>query len=177
MLLIPIFDTLRVLIVRLLNGKNPFRADNLQLHYLFVQRNISPAKVTLMFWSLTAAFGVIALALANRTSLPYLAVVLSALSFLSLFAANLAQRDQPVKEGQPAEQFQTGIGTDSLGLILYDNASPVFTSIGKMILTLKLIVVFGFLFLAVQVVASETSARNTPMEKQLHGLGIDMARN
>lgn len=88
-LLIPIFDTLRVLFVRLLNGKSPFLADNLHLHYLIVQQNISPVNVTLLFWTLTAAFGGIGLSLLDRPSMAYLMVALYASSFLGLFAASL----------------------------------------------------------------------------------------
>lgn len=91
-LLLPIYDTLRVLLLRVMNGRNPFMADNLHLHHLAVLNSFSPAKATLLFWALTAAFGGVALSLINETSISYLSFVLYASSILSLVAAGLSQR-------------------------------------------------------------------------------------
>ncbi len=99
-LLLPIFDTLRVLTVRLLNRKNPFQGDNLHLHYRLVQNNLSPACAVLLLWSVTAIFGGIALILMDKTSAFYLVVMLNAALFLSLFAAMLTQRRQTRAEAR-----------------------------------------------------------------------------
>jgi UDP-GlcNAc:undecaprenyl-phosphate GlcNAc-1-phosphate transferase len=93
-LLLPIFDALRVIFVRLLNRKSPFHADNLHLHYLMVQRNFSPVNAVLLLWSMAAACGVTALALADRTSASYLFVVIYVSLFLGLFALGLTQGPQ-----------------------------------------------------------------------------------
>ena len=93
-LLLPIFDTLRVMSVRLLSGKNPFHADKTHLHHLIVRKKISPVHAVLFLWSLTAVFGGIALILAERTAAPYLAVALSATLLLGLFAESLTWRRQ-----------------------------------------------------------------------------------
>ena len=93
-LLLPIFDALRVIFVRLLNRKSPFHADNLHLHYLMVQRDISPVNAVLLLWSMAAACGVIALVLAERTSASYLLVVTYASLFLGFFAFSLTQGEQ-----------------------------------------------------------------------------------
>jgi len=99
-LLLPIFDTLRVMTVRLLNRKSPFQGDNLHLHYLLVQKKLSPVRVVLLFWSVTAIFGGIALTMTDKTSASYLVVVLNASILLSLFAATLTQRRQVRGEGR-----------------------------------------------------------------------------
>ena len=96
-LLLPVFDTLRVLIVRMWNGKNPFKADNLHLHHLMLKLDFSPVTAVLLFWLMTAAFGSIALKLTGSTSELYFLAVLCSFLFLVFFAAGL----YPV---QPAEQ-------------------------------------------------------------------------
>lgn len=40
-LIIPLFDTLRVFIIRLRTGKSPFKADNNHLHHLLLQKNLN----------------------------------------------------------------------------------------------------------------------------------------
>jgi FKBP-type peptidyl-prolyl cis-trans isomerase FkpA len=176
-LFIPIFDTLRVLLVRLLNGKNPFKADNLHLHYLIVQNNISPMKVTLLFWSLTALFGGIALSLTNRTSISYFTVVVYASMLLTMFAASLVKRRQIREEGRPETPLPDCMEANLAVFNLYDNTNPGFAHKGEMLMTFKLMVALGVLLLAVQVVAGETPDLKTPMERQSYGLGVDMGKN
>ena len=93
-LLIPIFDTLRVLFVRIMNGKNPFKADLLHLHYLIVRKNISPVQTVLLFWTVTMVFGNLALlALLTKASESNLVIVFLSSVFLALLASNLMQRE------------------------------------------------------------------------------------
>jgi UDP-GlcNAc:undecaprenyl-phosphate GlcNAc-1-phosphate transferase len=91
-LLLPIFDTLRVLLVRLVNHRNPFKADKSHLHHLIVRKKISPVAAVVLLWSVTAVFGGTALALAPATSGMYLAIVLFASVLLSFFAVSLTWR-------------------------------------------------------------------------------------
>jgi UDP-GlcNAc:undecaprenyl-phosphate GlcNAc-1-phosphate transferase len=89
LLLLPIFDTLRVMVRRLANGTNPFKADNLHLHYLMVQRHQSHQAVTLRFWCGTAILGCLGLALVGASVLTYLAVILNVSLLLGCYAARL----------------------------------------------------------------------------------------
>jgi UDP-GlcNAc:undecaprenyl-phosphate GlcNAc-1-phosphate transferase len=75
-LFVPIFDAVRVMIVRILNLKNPFRADKSHLHYLIVRRNISSVVAVTFLWAVTAAFGITALVMIEKPSLSYLVLVL-----------------------------------------------------------------------------------------------------
>jgi UDP-GlcNAc:undecaprenyl-phosphate GlcNAc-1-phosphate transferase len=93
-LLLPIFDALRVMINRLVSLKNPFKADKGHLHHLIVRKKISPMHAVLFLWSLTVVFGGLALMLAERTSAPYLVVALGAVLLLGLFAESLTWRRQ-----------------------------------------------------------------------------------
>ena len=75
-LLVPIFDTLRVMGLRVFSGKNPFKADTNHLHHLLLRAGFSPKKSVLLLWSLTAALGLAASLIHFRgTSTPYLIVV------------------------------------------------------------------------------------------------------
>ncbi|ABQ27218.1 FKBP-type peptidyl-prolyl cis-trans isomerase [Geotalea uraniireducens] len=171
-LLIPIFDTLRVLFVRLLNGKNPFQADNLHLHYLIVE-NLSPMKVALLFWSLTAVFGSIALTLTGKTSVSYLAVVLYASLLLSLFAISLTQR-RPQEKGRLKTLRPAGMSADSSVLMPYDDAGPDFARKGEMMMTLKWLVVLGIVLLTAQVSAGEPQDLKTQKDKVNYAIGVNM---
>ncbi len=50
-LVIPIFDTIRVFSIRILRGKSPFKADRLHMHHLLIDNNLShmQASFTLYF--------------------------------------------------------------------------------------------------------------------------------
>jgi UDP-GlcNAc:undecaprenyl-phosphate GlcNAc-1-phosphate transferase len=166
-LLIPIFDTLRVLLTRLSNGKNPFKADCLHLHYLLVQNNISPTHVTLIFWSLTAVFGGVALVLTDMTSLPYFAAMLSASLFLSLSAASLMHTSQQIQDNSYSKQrFLVGPETEPSTYSQYENYQQNLPKKGGIIMTFKWLVVFGVVLLSAQMVAGETPAVTTGQEMQ-----------
>lgn len=161
-LLVPIFDTLRVLLARLLKGRNPFQADNLHLHYLFVQSNISPVNVTLIFWSLTAVLGGIALSLSSGNSMSYLNVVLFASSFLGLIVAGLAKaRQTPEGEHLTTQNRAVSMSTDRKGGIL----------------AVKLMVIMGVLLLASQAIPEETTVLKTQQDKVNYAIGVNMIGN
>ncbi|GLI39383.1 FKBP-type peptidyl-prolyl cis-trans isomerase [Geobacter hydrogenophilus] len=164
-LLIPIFDTLRVLLVRLLKKRNPFRADNLHLHYLMVRRNIAPVNVTLLFWAVTALFGSIALLLTDRPSASYLSVVLYAASFLSLIAATLTQGVEAGMEAKPVE------------ISSYDAARQQQYTPKEGTITVRLMFVLGVVFLATQVFAEGPAILKTQRDKVNYAIGVNMVRN
>jgi len=97
-LLVPIFDTLRVMGLRVFSGRNPFQADMNHLHHLLLRAGFSPKKSVILLWSLTAALGLAATLIHSRgTSTPYLIAVLTGSIFLSLFADSLGKKgkDRP----------------------------------------------------------------------------------
>lgn len=151
-LLLPIFDTLRVLMVRLRNGKNPFRGDTLHLHFLIVEKNISPVYVTLLFWSLTALFGIIALALINSTSWSYLVFVLCASLLLCLFSFSLTRR----RYLRGDDLIGEGTGAYPSGLTRHFTLSPGLTR-NEGIMKFRWIVILGVLLLPAETLAGETA--------------------
>ena len=91
-LLFPIFDALRVMLLRLFKLKNPFKADKTHLHYLMTRRGVSSVKTVLFFWLLTIMFGIIATLIVNRTSTPYVIIALFISLILSIFANSIIKR-------------------------------------------------------------------------------------
>ena len=93
LLLVPIFDTLRVMMLRAFSGRNPFKADTNHLHHLLLRAGYSQMKSVVLLWSLTAALGLAAALVHFRgTSTPYLIVALTGSIFLCLFADSLGKK-------------------------------------------------------------------------------------
>ena len=93
-LLIPIFDTLRVMGTRVFNGRSPFKADTTHLHHLLLSRGLSVTGISTLVWSLTVIQGVTAVLLVKRTSIPYLTIVLGTSLLFSIFANSLAREQR-----------------------------------------------------------------------------------
>ncbi len=119
-LLLPIFDTLRVLVIRILKRKNPFKADTSHLHYLIVRKGVSQSAAVVALWSMTAVFGCMGLYLVAGPSVSYLVWFAYASLFMGLFTASLAwkwhmpgEHSFPVfhpehhRSGSPAERAST----------------------------------------------------------------------
>ena len=107
-LLIPIFDTLRVMGTRLFNGRSPFKADTSHLHHLLLNRGLPVTGIATLLWSLTLIQGVTAVLLIKRTSMPYLMVVLGTSLLFSVFANSLVKdRTKAGRVDKPATRSIT----------------------------------------------------------------------
>lgn len=53
MLIVPIFDTLRVFSIRILRGRSPFKADRIHLHHLMVDNNLSHMAASFILYAST----------------------------------------------------------------------------------------------------------------------------
>ncbi len=51
LLIVPIFDTLRVFLIRIINGKSPFKADRNHMHHIFLDNGMSHLQVTIVLCS------------------------------------------------------------------------------------------------------------------------------
>jgi UDP-N-acetylmuramyl pentapeptide phosphotransferase/UDP-N-acetylglucosamine-1-phosphate transferase len=49
-LIVPIFDTLRVFSIRIIRGRSPFKADRIHLHHLLVDNNLSHLNTSLILY-------------------------------------------------------------------------------------------------------------------------------
>lgn len=81
-LIVPIFDTLRVFIVRLKDKKSPFVGDRNHLHHILIDSGLSHFQTSVILWSFTLISTVLFLTISkktdNTTSL-YILVVLFAI--------------------------------------------------------------------------------------------------
>jgi UDP-N-acetylmuramyl pentapeptide phosphotransferase/UDP-N-acetylglucosamine-1-phosphate transferase len=55
-LIIPIFDTIRVFSIRILRGKSPFKADRLHMHHLLIDNNLSHMQASFSLYLTTIFF-------------------------------------------------------------------------------------------------------------------------
>jgi UDP-N-acetylmuramyl pentapeptide phosphotransferase/UDP-N-acetylglucosamine-1-phosphate transferase len=94
---IPILDMAWLIVYRLINGRTPWTADRGHLHHRLLDAGLSQPQVVLCFGALTAAFGVLALALPSRgdklAAMLVMGLVLMAL--ITLLALRQSARAKP----------------------------------------------------------------------------------
>jgi UDP-GlcNAc:undecaprenyl-phosphate GlcNAc-1-phosphate transferase len=88
-LIIPIFDTLRVLTVRIINKRHPFLGDKTHLHHLMVRSGIPQYRVVLIIWGLSLLMSLLAFLLFRYDSLLMLLALCIVITSISLFIKNL----------------------------------------------------------------------------------------
>ncbi len=74
-LIIPLADTLRIFIIRLLNGRSPFHADRNHIHHQLLDLGLTHREAALTLYLVNIGFIVIALALRNISSLKLLYIL------------------------------------------------------------------------------------------------------
>lgn len=75
---VPLFETIFAFTRRILQGKHPFRADRRHLHHRFLALGFTERRTVLMFYYLTAYFGVTAYVLQRleaRATLPLVGII------------------------------------------------------------------------------------------------------
>ncbi len=82
-MILPLFDTLRVFITRALNGKSPFYPDRTHIHHLLIDFGFSHMQATGVLVIVNIAFIVLAYTLDGIGAINLLIVILSVASFLS----------------------------------------------------------------------------------------------
>ncbi|GBD97956.1 MAG TPA: undecaprenyl/decaprenyl-phosphate alpha-N-acetylglucosaminyl 1-phosphate transferase [Nitrospirae bacterium] len=86
---IPIFDTLRVLIIRVKNKRHPFRADKTHLHHLMIRSGIPQGRVVRIIWILSSLMSFFAFVLFNFDSWLMLLVLCIVVASIGNFIENL----------------------------------------------------------------------------------------
>jgi len=87
---LPIFDTVRVLLFRIINRKHPFRADKTHLHYLMMRSGIRPNHVVKVMWILSSLMSVLAFVLYRFEAWLTLLIYIIFVSFLGIYVENLS---------------------------------------------------------------------------------------
>lgn len=75
-LIVPLFDTFRIFVLRLMNGKSPFAADRNHIHHVLLDFGLSHREASLSLYLVNISFILTALALRNLSSLLLLAVLI-----------------------------------------------------------------------------------------------------
>lgn len=86
---IPIFDTLRVMTMRAINRKSPFKADKTHLHHLMLRSGIPSNNVVKTIWILSALMSLLAFTLREYDSWLLLIVLLIVIFCIGVFIENL----------------------------------------------------------------------------------------
>jgi UDP-GlcNAc:undecaprenyl-phosphate GlcNAc-1-phosphate transferase len=103
-LLIPLFDTLRVMTVRAMQWRNPFRADKTHLHHLLTRSIFSQSQTVVFIWVLSLIFGLSAFFLVQENALPFFIVLSLSFVLLSLYTELLGRLRRRKKRHQPIAQ-------------------------------------------------------------------------
>lgn len=82
-LIVPLFDTLRVFAIRIFNGRSPFTPDRNHIHHMLLSKGLGHAAVTLICVSANITF--VALAYAGRSlGSTYLLLLMCAIGFAAI---------------------------------------------------------------------------------------------
>ena len=82
MLFLPVFDVVRVFIIRMLKGKSPFHGDRRHLHHVLVKNDLSAPLVCLAEYGATVLFSVLSITWLQRFSTASALVLLFSLAVL-----------------------------------------------------------------------------------------------
>ena len=86
---IPIFDTLRVFSVRILNRRHPFNPDKTHIHHLMIRSGIPLNRVVQTIWILSALMSFLAFVLYKNDSWVILLVLCIVVTLIGVFIENL----------------------------------------------------------------------------------------
>lgn len=91
-LIIPLFDTLRVFTIRILRGQSPFKADRRHIHHILIDLGFSHLHATLILTAINAGFIILAYFLNFLGNSNLLIIILTISILLSLFAITLRRK-------------------------------------------------------------------------------------
>ncbi len=86
---IPIFDTLRIFLIRVLNKKNPFEPDKTHLHHLMMRSGIDPNHVVKVIWVFSALMSTLAFVIHQLETWVMLLLYSIFAAFLGMYVENL----------------------------------------------------------------------------------------
>ncbi len=86
---IPIFDTLRVMIIRIIHKRNPFHGDKTHLHHLMHRSGIPTIQVVKRIWALSCVMSLLAFALYSFDSWLMLLIYANFAVLIGIFIENL----------------------------------------------------------------------------------------
>jgi UDP-N-acetylmuramyl pentapeptide phosphotransferase/UDP-N-acetylglucosamine-1-phosphate transferase len=98
-LFIPVSDTIRIMILRLLKGRSPFHADKEHLHHLWLRLGLSHFQISLILWGCQMVILALAVSFSPRFSFPVTISVLLAYAIiiysLPVILGKMIKKDEP----------------------------------------------------------------------------------
>lgn len=91
-IMIPLADTLRVFVIRLLRGQSPFAADKSHIHHSLMRLGLSHSRASLLLGFIQLVFILLSLGLRNHTNTVVLPVLIVPAVILSLVLDGLLRR-------------------------------------------------------------------------------------
>lgn len=96
-LILPLFDTLRVFILRVLEGKSPFSPDRKHIHHILIDLGLTHMQATCILFSTNILFIILAIMLQDIGNLMLLIIILVLAFTLTTFASRLVAKKQKLK--------------------------------------------------------------------------------
>ena len=91
-LILPLFDTLRVFVLRLMDGKSPFYPDRKHIHHALIDAGLTHMQATGLLVGVSIIFIVLAVILRNVGNLYLLIIILGMATGLSLIVSIITKR-------------------------------------------------------------------------------------
>lgn len=110
-LIVPIFDTLRVFIIRLKDKKSPFVGDRNHLHHILIDSGLSHFQTSVILWSFTLISTILFLTISkttdNTTSLYILVVLFAIYMWISHILKQNNTNRQMIEKGNDSQASDT----------------------------------------------------------------------
>jgi len=97
-LILPLFDTLRVFTLRILNGKSPFHPDRNHIHHMMIDAGFSHTQASAILIVVNFVFILLAFYLQHLGNLSLLILILILAIFLSFILNKISKRRQKMKQ-------------------------------------------------------------------------------
>jgi UDP-GlcNAc:undecaprenyl-phosphate GlcNAc-1-phosphate transferase len=107
-LVLPIFDAVRIMTVRISKGRSPFKADKGHLHHLIHRNKTSTVQTVVLLWTMTGLAGIGALLLLRNASGPFIAAASAAMIGIGMLAQALTKRPAVRSAGGGARPHPAG---------------------------------------------------------------------
>ncbi|MCC7443354.1 MAG: undecaprenyl/decaprenyl-phosphate alpha-N-acetylglucosaminyl 1-phosphate transferase [Saprospiraceae bacterium] len=91
-LILPLFDTLRVFILRLMNGKSPFHPDRRHIHHALIDAGLSHMQATGLLIAISIVFIILSFMLQKIGNFNLLVIIILLATVLSIIAGKFAKR-------------------------------------------------------------------------------------
>ena len=103
-LIVPIFDTLRVFIIRLKDKKSPFTGDRNHLHHVLIDSGLSHFQASVILWTFTLISTILFISISKTTDNTTSLYILIALFAVYMFIAHVLKDNNLRKQAQLSKQ-------------------------------------------------------------------------